>query len=163
MAGLTLTIEAGSTSGKSATGSITVSGSEQTYTFNPCPQNQMQYCGGESVTVPGSGSVIATINGEIFSTTYGQGSTPQYIAMGLAAAMNYPDSPVAATVLPGAGNTYLVSITSSILGAMADFPISATSTFNSSCNESGLGQWYCFYSPAFAAQASGNTLVGGTN
>ncbi len=153
----TLTVIDGSPVGTPGTGSISISGSPQTYTFNSCPP---QY-GGCPVTVPDSGSITATLNGQSYTVSYGGSETGSQIATNLASTINSGSSgglPLFSVVANGT----TISITSLLKGAATNYSLSASSTYNPSCTTAN-GQTYCFTSPAFEASASGSSLTGGTN
>ncbi len=110
------------------------------------------------VTVTESGTINVTVGGIGFTASYGAGSTANNIASALAGEMNYPLSPVSATVT---GTT--ITITSTINGAATNYPLSVSSTYNPQCiTANSNGQTYCFTSPGIIGTASGS-MTGGTD
>jgi hypothetical protein len=85
------------------------------------------------------------INGIVIAA---QGSTASTIAAALSAALNYPLSPVSATV---SGAT--ITLRSTVNGAATNFPLSVSYTFDTGD----------FSSPSFVPVPSGGQLTGGTD
>jgi pimeloyl-ACP methyl ester carboxylesterase len=152
-----LTVIDGSPVGTPGVGYVYISGSPKTYTFYSCP---MQY-GGCPVTIPESGTVTATINGQSFTTSYSGSMPGNVLATNLASTINSGSNGGMALITAVANGT-TVTITSTLNGAATNYPLSASSTFNPSCNTAN-GQTYCFTSPAFVAAPSGSQLAGGTD
>lgn len=97
-----------------------------------------------------------TVGGGTFKVIYsGSSDTSAGIANVLANEMNYPDSPIVATV---SGST--ITITSAINGAATNYSLSTSSTFDGNCRRL-VG--CSFNTPAFTAAASGSQLTGGTD
>lgn len=146
----TLAVVDGISVGTPSIGTVTISGSEQSDVYNlcrlpadPCPQRYYE-----------SGSVSVTVAGMTFTVGYsGSSSTASSLASALANGMNYPLSPISATV---SGST--ITIVSAINGAATNYPLVTSETFSPYC-----GSVSCFSSPAFTATASGPNLTGGTN
>jgi IPT/TIG domain/Galactose oxidase, central domain len=136
------------TSGTPATGSVTIAGSEQVYSGNPCePYSSCPF------TLYDSGTVTPTVNGVALSGGYGAGGaawsgTPSTVASSLAIAINSnTSSPVTATA-----NGAVVTLTAKTTGSATDYSFSATSATAFSTY---------FSHPSFTATASGTTLTGG--
>ncbi|HEV7217754.1 MAG TPA: hypothetical protein VGN39_02685 [Terriglobales bacterium] len=141
----TLTITEGDPSGAAATGWVTINGSPQSVTFNPCQGQYPYYC---PQTINEGGMVSVTVDGQTFTGGYGGSTSGAQIASDLASQMNYSGSPISASA---SGTT--VSITSTIRGAATNYPLSTSYAYDTTD----------FSSPAFTAEPSGATLAGGTN
>ena len=149
-----------------ATGSITVSGSEQTANSQPAA------AGHGSVTISGqetsatvnicldpdycphtfwdTGSVSISINGHTDSVSYGQHDTPLTIASGLVSAINGDSAaPVTASA---SGAT--VNLTAKTTGVATNYSLSATATTSDPSDFGGS---------SFAATVSAANLTGGQN
>jgi pimeloyl-ACP methyl ester carboxylesterase len=153
--GATLTVADGIAAGTPGYGTVTVSGYPGSYEYNPCqpiPHGEVPPPCWKTVYESGTVSVI--VAGDTFSAAY-SGTSPSATALasGLASEMNYPLSPVSATV---SGTT--ITITSTINGAATDYPLVTSATFNPFCTGS-----QCFTTPAFIATPSGPNLTGGTD
>lgn len=144
----TLTITDGSPLGTPATVTVTLAGNPEVITVNPCAGNPVGNC---SFTEPNSGTVTISVQGIVFSTSYGPYDTAAGLAQNLASQINATEaSPVTATVL-SSGTQF--AITSILNGAQTDYPISTSATFNTQY----------FQGPAFWATASNTQLTGGSN
>jgi len=141
----TLTVVVGSPVGTPGTGTVTIKGGDQSVTINECPTNPYGTCW---VTIWEGGNVSVTIGTETFSTGYGGTTTGAQIASALAGLMNYPLSPISATV-SGA----VISIRSTINGAATNYSLSTSYNYDTTD----------FSYPAFTAAASGTQLTGGTD
>jgi RHS repeat-associated protein len=134
--------------GQDATGSVNISGTEASYTFNPCAGNQPPaptYC---PQTVYDQGTVSIVVDGQSASTTYAQGSTASGLANGLAYAINNTYGfPVTAT---SSGAT--LTLKSAIPGTSSDFTMTGSSS-------TSIPQY--FSSPSFSVGSG--TMTGGTN
>lgn len=142
-----VTIYQGTLGGAPGSGYVTIDGGPQEETINECPGNPYGDCWD---TVWESGMVSLTVNGEIYSVSYGGPSdTSSELATTLANDINSqpPDSAVSATVSGGT-----IYITSNINGDNTNYSLSTTNTYASG-----------FSSPAFTAYASGSSLTGGIN
>lgn len=126
-----------------ATATINIGGSEQSYTFNPC--NGHGTCW---QTIYDSGSYAIYVNGgSVGAVGWGQGSTPQSLASGLASAINSNQNGVVTASVSGSS----VLLTSKITGAGGDYSISVSSpSWNSTY----------FSSPSFSVSAP-SSLSGG--
>jgi RHS repeat-associated protein len=122
---------------KAATGSVTISGSEQ------CASGTCD-----------KGTVSITVNGFTVSVSYGSGTNGgtslSSIASALASGLNSSSSPV--TAIPFSSGT--VNLTSKITGPASNYSLSATSYSGSPLN---------LPDPSFVASPSGSTLTGGSN
>jgi RHS repeat-associated protein len=120
-------------SGANATGTVTVSGSEQSYSYiisesNPCAACAQYGCPPCYQYVYGyyydSGSVGITVNGMSVSTGYGQGSTSSSVAASLASAINSTSSfPVTATA-----SGSVLTLTSTVPGPSINYTVSGSSS-----------------------------------
>lgn len=143
-----------------ATATLTISGSEQSTTYNPCAGNQYPaptYC---PQTVYDGGSQSVTVNGvSIGQMSWGSASTSADLAASLASAINgNSSSPVTAY---SSGSS--VVLTSKAVGAVGNYSISlSTESWNSSY----------FSSPSFSisgpaslsgGEGSGTPVPGGLN
>jgi len=132
-----------------ATGSVTISGAEQSTTITvDCRLiNHVWHCTYQ--TIYDSGTVSITVNGHTDSAYYGQSDTPSTIAAALATAIN-ADSSAPATA---SANGSVVNLTSKATGASSDYSLSASWTYDSAD----------FTSPSFVGTPSSPTLSGGEN
>lgn len=125
--------------GTQATGTITITGSEESKYSNPCLPH-----GSCPITIYDSGQITASVNGYVVTTTYEEGSTASGLLAVLASGFNSDSSPVTASV-SGDG----VVLTSKAVGSIGDYSLSASRTSNE-----GLA--------SFPTTASGSTLTGGS-
>jgi RHS repeat-associated protein len=131
-------------SGTPATGSITISGTEQEWATNPCAPK-----GGDCPQFGWDfGTVSITVNGFVASVGYQQGSTSSSVASALAAALNSSSSPVTASV-----SGSIVSMTSIVSDSTANYSLSTSSSTSDPSH---------FSSPSFKGTPSGSSLTGGT-
>jgi RHS repeat-associated protein len=123
-----------------ATGTVTIQGAEDSGNFcNDAGLNcHFKY---------NTGSVSVTVNGTVYSTTYGSSSTPTTLASALAGTMN--GSLVTATA---SGAT--ITLTSVATGTSANYSLSGTSTTGDPTDFSG---------PSFGPITSGTSLMGGSS
>jgi RHS repeat-associated protein len=142
--------EATSTTATPGTGSVGISGTEQStqiYTCQVVGQASSEAC---YRTIWDIGTASITVNGFVASVSYGEGSTDASIATSLASGFNNnSNSPVTAT----ASNS-TVSLTSKTTGAISNYSLSATSKTNDPTY---------FGNGSFSATASGSELTGGYN
>lgn len=148
-----------------ATGSVTISGSEQCFTPPPpptcnppmpcclvLPEPEWPYFDPPVAllqTICDSGTVSITVNGHTNQYAYGNGDSAISIASGLAAAINGDGGAfVTATASNG-----IVQLTSKATGSGANYSLSSGYTFDS----------VDFGAPSFATSNSGSTLTGGQN
>jgi RHS repeat-associated protein len=138
-----------SADGTDATGSITISGSEQSYTWNPCAGYSYPAPNNCPQTIYDNGQAWFTVNGQgVYTAPYGQGSTCSSVASGLAGSINStPNYPVTAKA---AG--CVLTVTSVAPGPSSDYAFSAGS-FTSDPT---------YFSSGSFSGGSG-TLTGGTN
>jgi len=136
--------------GTPSTASVTINGAERSVNkrISPCQPGSDQWEDGCRYTIYDSGSVSVIVNGYTFTVYYDQGSTASTIAAALSAALNYPLSPVSATV---SGAT--ITLRSTVNGAATNFPLSVSYTFDTGD----------FSSPSFVPVPSGGQLTGGTD
>jgi hypothetical protein len=141
----------GPKTGTPGTATVTISGGPRSTISNPCgPTGQCPE------TIYETGTVSVMVDGETFTSDYGGPSNQaSWLASDLANQMNYPLSPISATV---SGST--ITITSVVNGSLTDYPLATSGTFNNVCP---LGTLKCFFIPAYSAFASGMTLTGGTD
>jgi len=150
-------------------GSVTITGSEQSLPPSPTPGSITVYptgnsdatytqypCGVSTCPVYGvydTGTVSLTVNGFASFVGYGQSTTQSDITNGLANGFNSnPNSPVTANAARDGGSLYLQS---KVNGAGSNYPISTSSTSNAS---------HCLSAcptPAFGVYLPSNTLTGG--
>jgi RHS repeat-associated protein len=129
-------------------GSVTISGTEDSYTYQKCLH---ELAGGdcteyENITVYDSGTVSITVDSFTESVTYGEASTDSSIASALASAFNSaPSSPVTASA-----NGSVVLLTSKASGSGTNYALSATSATSDRTYFSG---------PSFSTTPSGSTLT----
>jgi phage tail sheath gpL-like len=104
-----------------------------------------------------SGTVSVTVDGDTFTVNFDSAppSEASLLASQLANLMNYPLSPVVATV-----SGTKITLNSAINGATANYPLVTSATFVNYCP---TGTLKCFMVPAYTANASGTSLTGGTN
>jgi hypothetical protein len=149
VANQTLRVVDGISSGSPGQGSVTISGSEVSRTYNPCAPS---HCSARAYE---SGTVSITVDGQVFTVDYGSSSdTSSSIALALASKINYPMSFLSASV---SGST--ITLTSTVDGAGTNYPLITSETYGPYC-PTGV---QCFTGPAFTATASGANLTGGTD
>lgn len=144
--------EATGTTATPGTGSVTISGTEQSTQIYTCDVigTNPNVSGGCYKTIWDVGSVSITVNGFVESVGYSEGSTDASIASALASGFNgNSSSPVTAT----ASNS-TVTLTSKATGEISDYSLSATSK---TIYPSDFG------SPSFTPSTSGSSLTGGYN
>lgn len=144
----TLTVVEGSPVGSPGTGTVTINGSPQSITFNPCQNNVYpapNYC---PQTIYEGGNVAVAVGSQTYTTGYGQGTTAAQIASALASQMNHALSTISATV---SGTT--ISIRSTLNGAATNYPLSTSYQYDTTD----------FSYPAFTGAASGTQLTGGAD
>jgi YD repeat-containing protein len=126
----------------SGSGSVTISGTEQTYTdFSNCVEGSgLEQC----PTVWDTGAVSITVNGKQKTESFGQGDTSAGIASGLASQFNGDGtSPVTASV-----SGSVVTLHAKTAGAVTNYSLSTASS-----SQAG----------SFSGSASGANLTGGTD
>jgi RHS repeat-associated protein len=126
-------------SGTQATGSVTISGGEESKTTNPCMPKAS--C---PITTYDSGTISITVDTYTVSTGYFKTSTISSLASALASELNVDSSPVTATASGG-----VISLTSKATGSASNYSLSASRVSNA-----GMG--------SFPVTPSGSTLTGGT-
>lgn len=131
------------------TGSVTISGSERTTTFNPCQGNVPPAPTNCPQTVYDSGNVSITVNGFQAQAGYNSSSTSATIASALTTTLNGASSPVTAS-LSGSVITLIAKTT----GASTNYTLSTTSATTVTQYFSGT---------SFPATRSGPTLTGGAD
>jgi pimeloyl-ACP methyl ester carboxylesterase len=151
VANQTITFIDGNPAGTPGTATVTISGSPQSYTFNPCAPH-----GTCTQTMPESGTVSITVDGIAFTMGY-DGATASQIASNLAIIMNYQYSPVTATV-----NGATITINASVNGSDTNYSLAVSETYNPQCG-TYAGNYFCFSGPAFSPVPSGSALTGGTD
>lgn len=135
------------TPGTPGTGSTSVSGATQTYTFDPCQGNQPPAPTSCPQTVFDTTTIYVTIGTWSTSISAGNsGDTPAIVASRLAAALNASGSPVSAVA---SGST--VTVTARWAGASTNYTIGTSTTYNTQF----------FSGPAFTATSG--TMTGGTD
>jgi RHS repeat-associated protein len=135
-------------SGTSGSGSVTISGAENSLVTDPCLDEGM----GRScpTTTWDTGSVSITVNGYTKSVSYVHGSTPASIASALASAFNGDGaSPVTASA-----SSATVTITAKTTGAATNYTLSAASSTSDPAD---------FVTASFTATRSSSTLTGGSD
>jgi len=135
----------GTSPATSGTGSVTISGSERSVTFDPCaPAHSCPQ------TIYDGGTITVTVNGvQAGSTGYGQ-STPSSLATALASNINgNSSSPVTAAA---SGPT--VNLTAKTAGSNTNYSLSATSATQNTTYFSGT---------SFPVSTSGSALTGGSD
>jgi RHS repeat-associated protein len=147
-------LEPGYSGGQPATGSVTISGSEQQEQISQycCkfdskpPFECVQYC---PIFGYDFGTVSIIVGGLTATASFGQGSTASSIATALASAINGDESePVTASASGGT-----VNLTAKQAGSSTDYSLSAPYANNSSA----------FPQPSFTTSPSGIALSGGTD
>ncbi len=98
-------------------------------------------------TVYDSGTCSVTLNGTVYSTTFGAGDNPGSIASRLASGITSGSLASAAAT----GGT--ISLTAKAGGTASNYSLSSSCSYNSSA----------FSSPSFTVSTSGSSLTGGTN
>ncbi len=129
-----------------ATATVNISGSEQSYTFNPCPPN-VTPC---PQTIPDSGSQSISVNGvNVGNFGWGPGVSTSTMSSSLASSINNnASSPVTASA---SGSS--ITLTSKVPGSNGNYSITYnTATWNTSY----------FSSPSFSASGP-SSLSGGSN
>jgi len=140
-----VTIVAGSSVGTPGTGTVTIQG-HAIFGYS-CPVGcRLKSC---CTLIWENGSVSVTVGGVFFRANYaGSTASTTSVASALASAMNVSTSPVSATA-----SNNVVTITSKVKGAVTDYSLSTTYSFNTTD----------FSNPAFTGVASGAQLTGGTD
>ena len=130
--------------GAAATAAIGISGSEQTYTFDPCVPH-----GSCPQTIPDGGGYSIYVNGvSAGGFGWGSGATSSNLATLLASSINgNSNSPVTASA---SGSS--VTLTSKVTGPAGNYSISVTRSWSSSY----------FSSPSFSVSAP-SSMAGGTS
>lgn len=143
----TLIVIDGSPTGTPGEGVVSISGSPQTATVNPCAGTS-QSC--PPYTVPDNGTLSIIVQGAAFATSYGSSSTAALLAQGLVNSINTTaGSPVSAILDPSGTAVILISVAN---GASTNYSVSTAATFNTQY----------FSTPDFTASAPAH-LTGGTN
>lgn len=145
---LTEVDEPGFTSAQtSGTGSVTISGSERTYTYTYVCGPNGQTC---QTIIPDVGNVSITVNGASATVAYGSTDTAASIASALAATINgnssYP------TTASASGP--VVNLTAKSGGVASNYSLTASSATTDTQYFSGT---------SFPVTTSGSTLTGGTD
>src|SRR6266404_1036842 len=133
-----------STTGSATHGSGTVTiqgGMDQVITIYPCGN---QYCPQQ---IWDSGTISITVNGFTASYGYGQNSYNNNTVSSLVSLLNSSSSPVTAT-----SSGSVITITAKATGASTNYSLSSTSS-------TGYPQY--FSAPSFTGVPSGSTLIGG--
>jgi len=140
-----VTIVVGSSVGTPGTGTVTIQG-HAIFGYS-CPVGcRLKSC---CTLIWENGSVSVTVGGVFFRANYaGSTASTTSVASALASAMNVSTSPVSATA-----SNNVVTITSKVKGAVTDYSLSTTYSFNTTD----------FSNPAFTGVASGAQLTGGTD
>jgi RHS repeat-associated protein len=136
--------EPSSNNGAPGSKSITVSGSEQSVTRDPCQPIGAGSC---PYTTYDSGTVTVTVNGYRASANFAQGSTLSSVTSDLVAALNVGASPVTATL---SGST--ITMTAKGAGASTNYSFTTSYTFDT--ND--------FTFPSFSASPASGSLTGGS-
>jgi len=136
--------EPSASTGTPGTKSISVSGSEQSVTLDPCQPIGAGSC---PYTVYDSGSVSVTVNGYTATAYFGQSSTLNSVTSDLSSALSGSASPVTATM---SGST--ITMTAKGAGAITNYSFTTSCTYNSSN----------FSSTSFFASPTSGTFTGGT-
>lgn len=131
---------------KPGTGSVTISGSEQETTIRVVCGPGPTYCNEPEYD---SGGITITINGTAYTMAYNNSTTSSADAASILASGINQGSLATATVTGS-----VVYITAKTGGTSSDYSLSASSS-------TSQGQY--FSSPSFTATASGPTLTGGAN
>jgi RHS repeat-associated protein len=134
-------------SGTPGTGSVTITGSEQSTSVNECPGNGTPCW----YTVYDTGTVTVMVNGVTAGTgSYGGGDTPSSVATSVAYAINHnSSSPVSASA-----NGAAVNLTAKSSGSVTNYSLYASSATT-------YTQYFSY--PSFYTSISGSTLTGGTD
>jgi RHS repeat-associated protein len=133
--------------GSAGAGTVSVSGSEQTITVDPCQQQGQGSC---PQTVPDGGMVTITVDTFQAQTGYGPGISAQNLASTLTGLLNASGSPVTASL-----NNTTISLKAKDEGAFSNYSLTANVASTSSF--SGF-----FPGPSFTALPSGSALTGGS-
>ncbi len=135
----------GYTPATSGSGSVTVSGAEQSAFVLPsgCRERSCGY------TVYNSGSISITIGTTTQSVSYGAGSTAASLASSIAAAFDNDSSSVVNAAVSGDTVTFTAKST----GTASNYPMSESETYDSQYFSGG----------SFPVSASGSTLTGGAS
>ncbi len=94
-----------------------------------------------------SGTCSVTLNGTVYSTTFGQGDLASNISSRLAAMIS------SGTLANAGASSAAMSLTAKQQGSASNYSLSSNCSYNSSA----------FSSPSFVASPGGSTLSGGTN
>jgi RHS repeat-associated protein len=138
------------TAATSGSGSVTISGSEQS--TQVCTQHLAGGDCGRYVTRYDSGTVSITVNGVLSSVSYGQGSTSSSIATALSSAINSNGS--INSLVSASTSSTTVSITAKQGGSQTNYSLSAAATTSDPTD---------FPDGSFYAGPSGSSLTGGSN
>ncbi|MBI1748487.1 MAG: RHS repeat protein, partial [Acidobacteria bacterium] len=128
-------------SARAGSGTVTISGSEQTTIYYPCGTSSCP------TTLYDTGSVSIIVNGFTATTSYYQGATASSVASSLLSGLNSGSSPVTATL-----SGTVITMTAKTTGASTNYSLSATSSTNYPSY---------FFDPSFWGTPSGSTLTGG--
>jgi RHS repeat-associated protein len=130
-----------------ARATVTIGGSEQTTTVNPCQGNPVGSCPYQQ---PDAGSVTITVNGIPATSSYSQGSTSAQMASNLAGSIN------------GATNTLVASVSGSTITIKST--TSGTSSNGIAVTTTSATDYPQYFSgPSFWGSPASTTLSGGTN
>jgi YD repeat-containing protein len=132
-----------SASAQPGTGTVTISGTEQSTVINPCEPHSS--C---PETIYDSGTVTVTVNGTPYTTGYGEGMTSAALADNLASTIT------SGTVVSATADGAVITLTAKTKGASTDYSLSATSATSDPTYFSG---------PSFTPNTSGANLTGGSN
>lgn len=135
-----------SSTAQAGTGSITISGSEQSVVIQVSCGPSGQTC---PETIYDSGYVTATINGVQYTSGYSEGSTPDTIASALASTISG-----GAYVNASSNGTNVISLVAKTKGSATNYTLTVTSA---------TGNPQYFGSPSFSGTPSGSTLTDGSN
>jgi RHS repeat-associated protein len=145
--------EPGYDDGAPGTGTVTISGVEQSITTDPCADRPIDPSGPPPscpTTVYDSGSVWITVNGFTAAVGYGLGSTASSVASALAGVFNSDaSSPVTATA---SGAT--ITLRATMMGPQTNYTMSTGSATNDPADFGG---------PSFTGSPSGPSLTGGVD
>ena len=136
--------EPSASTGTPGTKTITVSGAEQSVTYDPCQPIGAGSC---PYTVYDSGTVSVTINGFVASTSYAAGSDSNSVTGGLLAALNSAASPVTAT-----SNGNNIVMTAKGAGTVTNYSFTASTSYDTTD----------FTTPSFAVTPSSGSFTGGS-
>ena len=140
----------GATPAIAGTGSVTISGFEQSTTTNPCAPIHKS-C---PATAWDSGTVFFTANGHTDQATYTQGDTASSVATRLAAMIRQNSPYVNYTnIVVNSATSVTIYLTARSTGQATNYSISSTSTSNAPT----------VFFPSFTGSPSGTNLSGGTN